>query len=118
MTDMQDHPRPETPTDTAALLAAIDRLSARLDRLEHQPPHDPLMTTARTRLAAAWAALRGTDPGDAPAPTGTRAGAVATGTSPLGLVLTVAAGLLAVWLAVEVVDELFDGLWHLWRWID
>jgi hypothetical protein len=107
-----------TPDEMAALRAAIDRLEARLDRLEARGQAPGALSVMQDRARAAWLALRGRaphapdDPGAA-APPGQRAG----GWKPLHTMLMIAAGLLALVLAVELVEELFHGLRRFLRWI-
>lgn len=106
---MTDTPRPED--EIAALRTAIDGLNARLDRIEAHAATNTTATTVQTRLADAWDALRGRpQTGDAPA-AGPRSGLLWT-------VLTVCAVLLALILAIELAEEVLDGLWNLGRWHD
>jgi hypothetical protein len=103
---MTETPRPTE--DTAALREAIAALAMRLDRIEAQAAQPSVLASAEARLSGAWNALRGGP--QAAAPTGRP--------SLLWPILTVCAVLLALILAVELVDEVLDGLWHLGRWID
>lgn len=107
---MTDNSQPTD--DTPDLRDAIAALTLRLDRIEAQGAQPSALGNAQARLSSAWGALRGSpqDPADA------------TPISPRGnllwSVLTVCAVLLALILAVELAEEVFDGLWHLGRWID
>ena len=107
---MTDTPRPSD--DTTALREAIAALTERLDRIEARAARPSALDGAQARLTDAWDALRGTsrDP----------EGAALTRQSRglLWRVLTMCAVLLALILAVELAEEVFDGLWHLGRWID
>lgn len=107
---MTDTPSPSD--DTTALREAIAALTERLDRIEAQGARPSALDGAQARLTGAWDALRGTsrDPEGA-APTRQSRGL-------LWPVLTICAVLLALILAVELAEEVFDGLWHVGRWID
>ncbi|GAA0306236.1 hypothetical protein [Rhodovulum strictum] len=107
---MSDTPRPSD--DTTALREAIAALTERLDRIEAQAARPSALDGAQARLTGAWVALRGTshDPEGA-APTRQSRGL-------LWPVLMICAVLLALILAVELAEEVFDGLWQLGRWID
>jgi hypothetical protein len=93
--------------DIAALREAIATLSARLDRVETQAAQPSTLDSAQARLTGAWDALRGGGKERASPSTGR-----------LWTVLTVCAVLFALILAVELADEVFDGLWHLGHWLD
>ena len=93
--------------DIAALRESIATLTARLDRIETQPPQPSTLDSAEARLTGAWDALRGNGKDPASPSTGR-----------LWTVLTVCAILVALILAVELADEVFDGLWHLGHWLD
>ncbi len=95
-------------SDTADLRAAIDRLTARLDRIEGQAPAASPASTLSSRLSGAWHALSG---GPAQTETGKQHDLLRT-------VLTVCAVLVALILAVALVEEVFDGLWSLADWFD
>ena len=107
---MTDTPRPSD--DITALREAIAALTKRLNRIEAQGAHPSALDGAQARLTGAWDALRGSarDPEGA-APIQHRKGL-------LWPVLTICAVLLALILAAELAEEVFDGLWHLGRWID
>ncbi|SNT41452.1 hypothetical protein SAMN05421763_11610 [[Luteovulum] sphaeroides subsp. megalophilum] len=107
---MTDTPHPAD--DTATLRESIAALTARLDQIEAQAARPSALDGAQARLTGAWDALRGTsrDPEGA-APTRQSRGL-------LWPVLTICAVLLALILAVELAEEVFDGLWHVGRWID
>ena len=107
---MTDTPRPTD--DTTALREAIAALTARLDRIEAQAAQPSAISGAQARLSGAWEALRGNpqEPGPAVARPQRR--------GLLWPILTICAVLLALILAVELADEVFDGLWHLGRWDD
>ncbi len=107
---MTDTPRQAD--DATDLREAIAALTARLDRIEAQGARPSALDGAQARLTGAWDALRGTarEPESA-APPQQRRGL-------LWPVLTICAVLLALILAVELAEEVFDGLWHLGRWID
>lgn len=107
---MTDTPRPTD--DTAALREAIAALTQRLDQIEADAMRPSALDGAQARLTGAWGALSGTsrEPAGA-APTQQRRGL-------LWPVLTICAVLLALILAVELAEEVLDGLWHLGRWID
>lgn len=107
---MTDNARPTD--DTADLRDAIAALTLRLERIEAQEAQPSALDNAQARLSSAWGALRGSpqDPADA-VPTSPRG-------KLLWSVVTVCAVLLALILAVELTEEVFDGLWHLGRWTD
>jgi hypothetical protein len=107
---MTDTPHPAD--DTATLRESIAALTARLDQIEAQAARPSTLDGAQARLTGAWDALRGTsrDPEGA-APTRQSRGL-------LWPVLMICAVLLALILAVELAEEVFDGLWQLGRWID
>jgi hypothetical protein len=98
--------------DTADLREAITALTLRLDRIEAQGAQPSALDSAQARLTGAWDALRG----------GVQGPAMAAPASPrrnlLWSVLTVFAVLIALILAVDLVEEVFDGSWSLGRWID
>jgi hypothetical protein len=100
------------PSDNGALRGAIDALTARLDRIEAQAFKHSAVTTAEARRSGAWLGLRGS-PHEPRCQIGLpqRRGL-------LWPFLTVCAVLLALILAVKLVDEVFDSLWHLGRRID
>ncbi len=104
--------------EMAALRAAIDRLEARLARLEARDAAPSPVSELQRRVKAAWRALTGRD---SDAPDG--GGDASTGTAPgdrsrlLTNVLVIAAGLAALVLAVELIRELFRGLRHFLHWI-
>jgi hypothetical protein len=103
---------PRTGDDPAALRDAIEALTARLDRIEAQAAQPSAFDTAQERLTGAWDALRNGNARRSDGTLSTERGSL------LWTVLTVCAVLLALILAIELVDEIFDGLWHLGRWID
>lgn len=105
-------PTDDTPADTTTLRDAVTALTARLDRIEAQAAQPSLLDNAQTRLTGAWDALRG-GPAEpvGTVPTSKRRGL-------LWPVLTVCAVLLALILAVELTEEVFDGFRHLGRWIN
>lgn len=107
---MTDTPRQAD--DATDLREAIAALTERLDRIEAHATRPSALDGAQARLTGAWDALRGSsrEPESA-APTKQRRGL-------LWPVLTICAVLLALILAVELAEEVFDGLWHLGRWID
>lgn len=106
---MTEAPRPDD--EVAALRAAVERLTARLDRIEAQGAPSTPTATVQARVADAWDALRGRpQTGDA------LAGKPRSGL--LWTAVTVCAVLLALILAIELAEEVFDGLWHLGRWHD
>jgi hypothetical protein len=91
---------------------AIATLTKRLDRIEAQGAQPSTLEGAQARLTAAWDAARG----KSRAPEG-----AAPFRHPKGLfwpILTICAVLLALICAVELAEELFDGLGHLGRWSD
>lgn len=107
---MTDTPRQAD--EATDLREAIAVLTERLDRIEAHATRPSALDGAQARLTGAWDALRGTarEPEGA-APTQQRR-------SLLWPVLTICAVLLALILAVELAEEVFDGLWHLGRWFD
>lgn len=117
---MTDTPASRPTDELADLKAAVDAIAARLDRVEAQAPRPGSGASPDRRLAAAWAALRGRP--DAPTPPdATASDAVAADAGPgrfFWQAVTLCLALLALILAVELVDDLFDGLWHIGRWID
>ena len=107
---MTDSPHPAD--DTATLREAIAGLTARLDQIEAQAARQSTLDGAQARLSGAWDVLRGTSrQPEGAAPTPQRKGL-------LWPALTICAVLLALILAVELVEEALDGLWHLGRWLD
>jgi hypothetical protein len=92
---MKDTPSAE---DLGNLREAITTLSARLDRVEAQVAQPASLGSVNDRLSAAWAALRGGSSDHAP---------IQNSSSLLRVGLTLAALVLALLLAVELVDEMF-----------
>lgn len=107
---MTDTPLPSD--EITALREAMASLSERLDRIEAQGARPSALDSAQARLTGAWEALRGAarEP-EGRAPVQQRRGL-------LWPALTICAVLLTLILAVELAEEVFDGLWHLSRWID
>lgn len=111
--------------EIADLRRRIDDLAARLADLEGadraragagsgpwQVAHD---LAARAR--SAWQVLRGGDAGMTPAG-GAGVPATARRAVPLATLAVMAALVLVGLLAVEMVDDLTEGAFELWRWID
>jgi hypothetical protein len=99
----------DKPADDTALRESIAALTARLDRIEARLAQPSAFERLQARIAAAWAALRG----GGPAPD--EAGQSRQDRGLLMPVLTICAVLLALILAVELAEEIFDGLRHLAR---
>lgn len=100
------------PPDITSLHEAVAALTKRLDRIEAQGAQPSTLEGAQARLTAAWDAVRG----KSRAPEG-----AAPFRHPKGLlwpILTICAVLLALICAVELAEEIFDGLGHLGRWSD
>ena len=111
MTETPANGSPAGDTDLSDLREAIAQMQARLDRIEAQAATPSPVMQAQARLGSAWEALRG-GPTEPP---------VATGSGGRGMMwtaLTICAVLVALILGVELVEEVFDSLWHLGRWID
>lgn len=107
---MTETPRPTD--DTAALRAAVESFAARLDRIEAQAAQPSALGSAQDRLTGAWEALRGSAKG----PEDGQPGPDRKGL--LWLALMICASLLALILAVELAEEIVEGLWHFGHWID
>lgn len=108
---MTDTPRQTD--DAADLREAIAALTERLDRIEARATQPSAFDSAQARLTEAWDALRGKRQ--------EQQGRAALESQPRGIfwaVLTVCAILVALLLAVELFEEVFDGLWHVARWFD
>lgn len=110
-------PIPET-GEMAALRAAIERLEARLDRLEARPPAPAPLAELQGRVRQAWSVLRGAPPEPSRPPAEPPAAAEAAPRSGRGpILLAIGVGLLALVLAVELVEAVFDGLRRVLRWL-
>lgn len=115
----------EVARELAALRSAVEGLARRLDAIEGrlgqtgswQHRFDDRLHSLRQRGAAAWAALRGASPDAAAPPAVTPAAPLAAtaGAGLLGTLLAVGLGLIVLLLAVELVEEIFEGLRHLFR---
>lgn len=117
--------RPEN-SELQAILSRLEAIEARLDA-SLQKPHvvEPgstrlgeALTLAQSRISAAWSGLKGeaTPPQGNLEPEGSATVAAnQSGLNPTWILALIAVGV--VWLGVEIADDVFKDLRHLWRWM-